>query len=451
MEDNATDETVNDKVSETDDVALEANVAKFGDLSSHILEKYRSSKGEGKLNDNEDGTKQKRESKLRDIASRRLSVSARAFANVVTRSIRENKTSKSVKINTMKFEVKNAPKTFNKFKKDPDLLLESLSFLHISDFMIFRSVCKQWSQVLGDGIASSSTLSITSRIQNLGYIPMSFREEDSNHDACADGSADHDLSVASRRRRSRLAFKRVDDHFVMPDTVRRVMAMGRAATSIRFSNVILDRSTLSLLRSFGTRIKSLSLGDIKVYKFTKTKAVEETTSDDESLASVETYGTAQKKSFSVRALPFMRGIHVKDVLGYCGTQLMFLELSVRIGPLPPGIFKSVPRLLSLTALDTVMGKRIKNEKSDIEGTVSLESFVASFAGIELPDLLQLMKDATNESLLLTDKRGNICVGNDAWERMSGYDSSQVFLLPVIFVISVVVVVFMGCVYRRSCT
>ena len=90
-------------------------------------------------------------------------------------------------------------------------------------------------------------------------------------------------------------------------------------------------------------------------------------------------------------LPFIDGTGVFDLLMACGINLTFLDLSIKIGPLPPHMFKLLPKLLSLTASDAIISPKVKNERSDIEGTVSMQVFVDSFKGIAMADLLQLMR------------------------------------------------------------
>ena len=52
---------------------------------------------------------------------------------------------------------------FQKFRNDNDLLQESLSFLHVSDLMRMRCVCKRWSLVLSNALQSATNVVISSR------------------------------------------------------------------------------------------------------------------------------------------------------------------------------------------------------------------------------------------------------------------------------------------------
>lgn len=67
--------------------------------------------------------------------------------------------------------------TFQKFRTaegnyDDDLLMESLSFIHVSEMMLFQCVCQRWRKVLKYAMVSASAVTITSRFRMLGRVEI---------------------------------------------------------------------------------------------------------------------------------------------------------------------------------------------------------------------------------------------------------------------------------------
>lgn len=62
----------------------------------------------------------------------------------------------------------HAPKTFGKFQHDNELYAQALSFIHISEYYLFQTVCKRWHSVLSDAMKSILQLDVSSRDCYLG-------------------------------------------------------------------------------------------------------------------------------------------------------------------------------------------------------------------------------------------------------------------------------------------
>ena len=72
---------------------------------------------------------------------------------------------------------------FQKFKNDLTILEESLSFLHISDFVILQLVCRKWHQALQHGVKNFTSFYLTSREDFFGIHPNSANNSNRNDSA----------------------------------------------------------------------------------------------------------------------------------------------------------------------------------------------------------------------------------------------------------------------------
>lgn len=200
---------------------------------------------------------------------------------------------------------------------DDELLLKSLSFLHISDFLLLQATCKRWRNLLSYGLKLFSRLAFTSRFEPvvgelLPYkalgAPVEMVEgeereptagvdgeelsveaillpEDGNDDDGGDGGEDNAVaeegvavvegerldtapgpqlpgllpaSAASELPPLRLSF-------VAPATVAKLVQLTmRNICELRLDRVVLDRASMDNLYYLSGRLQSLSLGLVKV-------------------------------------------------------------------------------------------------------------------------------------------------------------------------------------------
>ncbi len=176
-------------------------------------------------------------------------------------------------------------KGFAKFKNDNDLLQESLSFLHISDFMILQCVCKRWHTVLGYALKANSSLWISSRDYYLNeefvrrklksrYAMVSRRQRDRELDYDGNpvtsprgGSSlpSHPHAADTFFYGSMSRYFRPRDVFVSSDTVlRAIRSTTKTITELALHYVVVDADLLMILQTLGGKLKRLSLGIIKV-------------------------------------------------------------------------------------------------------------------------------------------------------------------------------------------
>jgi len=390
---------------------------------------------------------------------------------------------------------------FHKFKSDHALLVESLSYIHVSDFLSLQRVCKLWRDVLSEAVCSANHLVISSRDHHLsemsrlqafggarvGYMvrPMSIPDTSDDDGAVSDEEVGFEKQQKSALRRaqaldSRLQWRSV---FVLSQTVEMLLHMTVVENlhTLKLHYVVLNDDLIDHLSVLSGHLKHLSLGIIKFDDSPVEELEPPSPAHDVALPVPHPPGQDHRPSpvahhehghrvlshktgrgilhsarshhphhsshsykngedeeeeqtlqlYVVRPhnpiayLRYMRGDDVARILQACGAELTQLELSVTIGPLPPDVFLHCPKLVTLSATDTVLAGQVQTHRQCFAGPVELSAFVSAMQGITIPSLLSLMSDALHEALLITDKQGRICIANPAWERLTGYPTAQV--------------------------
>jgi len=268
---------------------------------------------------------------------------------------------------------KNATKlpttAFHKFRQDDDLLSESLSFLHISDMMLYRAVCKRWNDVLGRYIRTCEKLVITARSEySLSQIFISDWKL-------------NDPEIAN-------------NNYVTSETVSRIFKCRTDnLTSLTINRIIINQETHQYLcNSEELNLAYLSVGLVKV--------------------TLDVLGATSSKEpadvGSKQILPFIEGSHLKPILVNCGLEIAHLELSLSIKGITPDFFLKMPRLRTFVPLHvSFVETRIIQDIGSFQGTADIADFAAYIAKFHMPDLLSHMRDVNDEALLLTDSQGNI--------------------------------------------
>jgi len=186
---------------------------------------------------------------------------------------------------------------YDKFGDD-ELLLKSLSFLHISDFLLLQATCKRWRNLLSYGLKLFSRLAISSRCDPPRLLPppatparlpdlVAPVEEGSQ----APESPSSPQSIAAERPPS--AGPPPEDEegpgelpdtapmpplilkaeelpplrlsFVAPVTTAKLLQLTlRNISELRLDRVVLDRATMENMYYLAGRLRSLSLGLVKV-------------------------------------------------------------------------------------------------------------------------------------------------------------------------------------------
>ncbi|KAJ1432773.1 hypothetical protein B484DRAFT_447609 [Ochromonadaceae sp. CCMP2298] len=402
--------------------------------------------------------------------------------------------------------------TFSKFRTDHDLLLESLSFIHISDFLLLQQVSRTWHSVLSGALRSMAHMSVTSRdvynreMRKLkpypGQLPRYVRRSSRDHrdsEGVRRGGVHWDEEGEEEEEDETYRWGSADPRFKWRDvfvdcaTVKRVVFFGsRPLTSLHLHYVVLNADIINNLSRLSGRLKKLSLGVVKMEdeevprpqspkeqplinfpvkatppgqrKSSKDTAPTARSVTSRSLsfgkgvlhgklvaasiaaaaaaeADAETKAKADAAAAEAAAaahpelvldpvyphanLRYLNGADVKKILHACGNGLTHLSLSVTVGDMPPDAFRFCPNLETFNASDSVISETIVNSRHDYEGYLDTAVLVEGLQNIPLPDLLCMMKESPREAMLLLDKRGNITVANQAWEKMTSYSSAAV--------------------------
>lgn len=308
--------------------------------------------------------------------------------SVNNRSPRAGKASQSKQLN----------EGFHKFKHDDELLSESLSFLHASDMMSMQTVCKKWHQVLEERIKQTDNLVISAQ-----SLPQ------------------HQLQTTQNS--NSITQRRTGPSYVTADTVCRLLNKKLDhVDSLELDKCVLNKESFTILcKSLAGKMKRLSIGLVKLTPdvFKMLSITDDDIPDDPTDTPVST----------MKSLEFMNGPVLKMFLERCGYEINHLELSITIKDVPPDIFSRTPKLRALVPLHVNFTDRVMQERGNLNGTVDMEEYLKSFDNIQMPGLLQLMRDATHEALALTDTRGNIVVANEGFELLTGYNSIDIYGQP----------------------
>jgi hypothetical protein len=177
--------------------------------------------------------------------------------------------------------------TFAKFRTDLDLLVESLSFMHISDYLLMQLVCRTWNSVLSGALKSMSHMSVTSRDYynremrrikpspgQLGQMPRWVRRRVRSRWGVGGGGWGGDEEEDEEEEEG-FSWKNADhrfkwrDIYVDCDTVKRVVfgysvQTRYSLTSLHLHYVVLNADIINNLSRLSGRLKKLTLGVIKV-------------------------------------------------------------------------------------------------------------------------------------------------------------------------------------------
>jgi hypothetical protein len=352
-----------------------------------------------------------------------------------------------------KIAAQNDKKYFELLGNDLDLLLESLSFIHISEYLIFQCVCKRWRDVLSYGLKMISSLVITSRIdinQVIDYkhdcVDLKLKPKPVPKQLSFDNKSD--LNEMTPVRSSTTSEKEsflnlpaaseksddaVEEFFVSAETVNKIFSKVLGIFSLRLDSVVFNGDVLDTLsRSIGT-MKVLSLGLIKFDQvsiedlLSKKVSVQKNaiqTNQNKSkqkspprslispsaptnIRSKQSRLTPKAKFFTLNEedredeketkrivyacdLPLLNGSGLEHILKTCGNGLLSLELDIRIGSLPENIFRHVPNLLIFKIINTALtNDSIQLHKRHLEGTVTKEKFINTF--IKGMDIIDLLQ------------------------------------------------------------
>mmetsp|Transcript_877 Transcript_877/g.1351 ORF Transcript_877/g.1351 Transcript_877/m.1351 type:complete len:872 (+) Transcript_877:122-2737(+) len=419
--------------------------------------------------------------------------------------------------------------SFHKFRNDNDLLLESLSFIHVSDYILLQRVCKLWHKVLSDAMRSTNHLDITSRDFHNQEMRCIMPGGGKNQQGGNTELPTYVLKTAGEESPRSRMLRNVDprfrwrDVFVDAETVMRLLAYPtRHLLSLKLHYVVLNPAIIKYMKKLNGYLKELSLGVLKFDDSVHTSKSDHTSrqasdvvaqrdkpgASEQNLetradggnrvgiprlpkgglsrrpsnrgaapssarhvndpsaekvmgASMESgknvlnhkraisssspsaategrgleaenadAGEDEKNTRKTRRIPtshlrYLHGHDVKSILAACGAGLLHLELSVTIGDIPPSAFKFCPKLTSFCATDCLISDSVTNSRRALEGYIDCQDLTRGMQGITMPDLLIMMSDSDKEAMMITDKKGQIVVVNQAWERLTGYTCLEV--------------------------
>lgn len=288
-------------------------------------------------------------------------------------------------------------KSFQKLRSDNDLYLEALSFLHVSEFILLQSVCKKWYRILSYGLRTMANVVVTSRdfYYNRVLIEKLLLEER----LFAQSLANSQLSMPT----STVTLRPI---YVDPATLLSIMKISyNHIVSLKLHYVVLNNDTISYMSHLAGKLKSLSLGIVKIdhsanendgkLDLGKDEEEEEEKDSSSRAGKYSRPSTSEKKralprqpskkglklgstsskslfpgeeqvkstantptSASIKdnkprqklppsKLPFINGADVDKILSICGANLNHLELSIMVGQLTTDTFRKVPKLKSL--------------------------------------------------------------------------------------------------------
>jgi len=185
---------------------------------------------------------------------------------------------------------------------DDELLLKSLSFLHISDFLLLQATCKRWRNLLSYGLKLFSRLAISSRFDPplsppstagptvllLSDAPVAealkgeeevspsssvkgpLSAEAPNGNEAIEGVEDAQRLISAPTASAVPLFKEAELpplrlSFVGPATVAKLLQLTlRNISELRLDRVVLDRAIMENMYYLAGRLRSLSLGLVKV-------------------------------------------------------------------------------------------------------------------------------------------------------------------------------------------
>lgn len=402
---------------------------------------------------------------------------------------------------------------FHKFRNDEDLLAESLSFVHISDFMSLQGVCKLWRKVVSGAMQNVAQLVVYTRdlhmrempllrlrdAPDVGYVAKKIVVEEPKEGIEAATLP----SLTPNAQKDRFKWRNV---FTLAETLTNVLnRTTKNLLTLKLHYVVLNKDLIVLMGKHSTRLRELSLGIIKIDD-SPLQAVAESTKAESPrhsqaphppvqstrLSQVNKHDPAHRqlstiaethhetptvtwettvvepaaggKNFGrnilnarraqhearhappprkvtekkfvfpeikasphnpVNRLRYMHGEDVKLILRACGGELTHLELSVTIGPIPQEAFQYTPKLVTLSAMDTIVAPTVRCKTRMFDGFLPPEDLVSAMTKISMASLLALMADSPHEAMLLTDKKGRVCVANEAWEKLTGYRTGEV--------------------------
>lgn len=247
---------------------------------------------------------------IMNLNSVSLSNQARRIINRVTLLSTKGSSSHHSNRRTLSFQpakAANQLEGFAKFRNDNDLLEESLSFLHVSDWLEFMTVCKKWHQVLSHSLKNTHTMVLTSRDYYFHHnrdrdqmvsrgntssqrgprrpksTPHSSKphtassnhrdndkndeEEGEDDELREDEEEEYEVDAQGNQIRILYAPKqfKVRNIFLLSETVERlVRAASKHIVELRLHYVILHKDMIGYLSSLTGRLKTLCLGVIKI-------------------------------------------------------------------------------------------------------------------------------------------------------------------------------------------
>lgn len=130
--------------------------------------------------------------------------------------------------------------------KDKDLFLESLSYIHISEYLLLQCVCKKWKTIISKYLQSITNLDISSRDYNFYAHSQAILQQQQNNNNNTQYS---------------IFQSKVRVIFVRENTVDKLLNLSlRKLQYLKLNYVILNRKIISGLQTLNGYLKHLSLG-----------------------------------------------------------------------------------------------------------------------------------------------------------------------------------------------
>jgi hypothetical protein len=335
---------------------------------------------------------------------------------------------------------------FQKFRRDRDIFLQSLSYIHVSEYFIFQSVSKYWHTVLSAALHGERRLVVTSR----EFYLRESTDSNNTFSMVSHSSTKQRVSEYNEDKNVQQNIMQWGSMFVHDNIVLKLLKWNiKSIVELSLHYVILSSDCMSLFGSLNRKLKMLSLGVIKVEEIainnitgTTRHSINANTgkgilsgskSAPQRGKSSVMIDISQKRPFKSR---YLHGLDVAKILSTCGAALQSLALSVTIGELPTGIFEHTPYLCDLKMFDTVVAssgvcyRRPAHRQGDY---INMDEAVAKLVdNVTIPDLLCLMSDSPHEATLLLDKLGRIAVVSDGFVGVTGYEPKNISCAHITF-------------------